>query len=115
MNSLVRWPLLLLFSIAVASCSRERSFSGTVQRVELLEGNALLHLPDNRIILAEWSTLVDRTDIMIGALNDRPVAAILEALQAWKGRYVTCTGEVKKLNGKSYMAVQGDRSNLIVH
>jgi hypothetical protein len=77
-----------------------------------MEGKALLHLPDNRVLVADWMTLVDQSDILVAASQDRGFAAIFEALQAWKGRSVTCTGEIKELNGKRYMAIMKDRSNL---
>jgi hypothetical protein len=84
-----------------------------VQRVELMEGMALLHLPNNRVLVAQdWMTLVDQSDILVAASQHRGVAGIFEALQAWNGRSVTCTGEIKELNGKRYMEIMKDRSNL---
>jgi len=100
--------------LALCSCGRDSSMSGTIQRVTLAQGMVLLELSSDEILMAEPASLVDNTDLLVGVANDRPIAAFFEAIQSWKGRYVTCTGETKIIDGKRYGVIKRDRSNLSV-
>jgi hypothetical protein len=88
--------------------------SGTIQRVTLSEGMVLLELSSDEILMAESASLVDDTDLLVGFADDRYFAAFFEALQSWKGRYVTYTGKTKIIDGKKYGVIMRDRSNLSI-
>jgi hypothetical protein len=115
MNNKIGQIVLIFVCIAISSCGRDNRVSGTVQRVTIYEGMVVLELSDNQFLVAEPATLVDNTDLLVGILNDRPLPAFFEAIQSWKGRSVTCTGESKVTNGKKSIVIARDRSNLTIH
>jgi hypothetical protein len=115
MTTAVHLFALIFACITLSSCDNNNRVSGTVQRVTISQGMVMLELPNNQVLLAEPATLVDNADLVVGLLNDRPLPAVFESIQSWRGKSVTCTGESKMINGKKSIVIARDRSNLTVH
>lgn len=99
MKSISHAIALLLVCMSLTSCNKRNQISGTIQSVGFSNGMVVLQLPDRQFLISERATLVDNADMAVGVMNKAVIPEFMKAIQAWKGRSVTCTGEIRNIDG----------------